>query len=113
MTALGRPVLYRIGRWGSYRWDIVRAGDDSCNNAVYRAHRARLNRPTRSLEVLINAWRQGGESCLEEKARSAEESGKAEAEKRLLEWSAATVGWNSAISRFGLACEAHGLRGGY
>ena len=75
-------------------------------------HRVRLNRRARSLEVLIKAWRQGGKSRLEEKARSAEESGKAEAEKKLLAWSAATAGWNPAISRFGLVCEAHGLRGG-
>ena len=39
----------------------------------------------RSLEVLIKAWRQGGKSRLEEEVRSAEENGKAEAEKKLQE----------------------------
>ena len=44
----------------------------------------------RSLEVLIKAWRQGRKSRLEEKTRSAEDSGKAEAEKELQEYKAGT-----------------------
>ena len=44
----------------------------------------------RSLEVLIKAWRQGGKSSLEEKVRSAEPSGEAEAEKKLQEYKAGT-----------------------
>ena len=44
----------------------------------------------RSLEVLIKAWRQGGKSRLEEEARTAEDGGKAEAEKALEEYRAGT-----------------------
>ncbi len=44
----------------------------------------------RSLEVLIKAWRQGSKSRLEEQARSAEQSEKVEAEKKLQEYKAGT-----------------------
>ena len=44
----------------------------------------------RSLEVLIKAWRQGGKTRLEEKARAAEESGSAAAESELQEYRAGT-----------------------
>ncbi len=44
----------------------------------------------RSLEVLIKAWRQGEKTRLEEAMRSAEESGRAAAEKNLEEYKAGT-----------------------
>ncbi|WP_419164366.1 hypothetical protein [Candidatus Palauibacter sp.] len=44
----------------------------------------------RSLEVLIKAWRQGGKTRLEDKARAAEESGSAAAESELQEYRAGT-----------------------
>ena len=44
----------------------------------------------RSLEVLIKAWRQGGKLRLAERARSAEESRKADAETELQEYKAGT-----------------------
>ena len=44
----------------------------------------------RSLEVLIKAWRQGEKTRLEEETRSAEESGRAAAQKKLQEYKAGT-----------------------
>lgn len=44
----------------------------------------------RSLEVLIKAWRQSGKSGLEEEVRTAEDSGKADAEKELQAYRAGT-----------------------
>ncbi len=44
----------------------------------------------RSLEVLIKAWRQGGKSLIEEKARTAAESDRAAVESELQEYKAGT-----------------------